>query len=150
MYKVVSGKLQEKIRIPFEQENIHSVINKRQMFLMLSDQGIYSISKARPSLKKLFLFSEKCLHSILFSVKNKVFVLRITPDHMLKIYTTIKSLEFSFLFQIKLKKFSNLKFFSSEKILTLWSKKKLYILDLKKVLLKKKGCLLYTSPSPRD
>ena len=139
MFQIVSGVLQEKIRIPFQQEQIEDVVAKRQMHLLLSNKALYSVTKAKSQLKKMFSFSEECSHSLLFSVKNRIFILRVQADFMLKIYTTVRSLEVTFLFQIQLKKFESLKFFESEKVVVFISEKRLFVLDLKKVLLKHKN-----------
>lgn len=139
MVKLKSGNIEEKMKIAFPQEKILSVKFMRQMFIMLTDRAVYYIPKAKPELKMFYSFSTKSSKAIVFVVNAKVFVIRILNGNVMKIYTTIQNMNLTFLFKIVLKKFSKMKFFENEKMLLLWNKKKIYSLDLKKVLLKDQG-----------
>lgn len=131
--------MQLKIKRPFHNEEIISVLITRQMLITLSNRSIYYIPKANFQLKKFYSFPDACRDSFMFTVASKIFVIRITPKNVMKIYTTIKSLDLAFLFKLKLKKYSRMKFFPKDKIIVFWDKKKIHTLDLKKVLLKKSG-----------
>jgi hypothetical protein len=125
--------------VPFHGEEIVSVKSMRQMFVMLTNRAIYYIPKAKPELKKFYVFSQVTKNAFMFGVKGKVFVIQLIKNSVMKIYTTINNLNLTYLFKISLKKYKKFKFFENEKILLLWNKKKIYVLDLKKILLKQKG-----------
>lgn len=137
--QIKAGELQLKLRAPFHGEEPVSVRLSRQMLLLLTDRAVYYVPRAQFRLKKFFSFAEPCRDSLLFQVGAKVFVLRISARFEMKVFATLKSLELAFLFKVQLKRYSGLEFFEKDKVLVLWHRRKVFALDLKKVLLKRRG-----------
>lgn len=139
MVRIKAGELELKIKTPFHEQEISSILMTRQMVITLSNTAIYYIPKANYQLKKFYSFTEESKDSLMFKVASKIFVIRISQKNEMQIFATLKSLDLTFLFKLKLKKYSQMKFFEKNKIIVFWDKKKVYTVDLKKVLLKKHG-----------
>ena len=137
MASMSKGLLVQMIREPFIDERVKNIISARQMFIMMTTKGIYYISKATPTFRRVLNFKESVKDSFLFQANNKLFAITISDTNILRVYTTIHNYQINFLMKFKIKKYTKADFFKKFKIVVYSSKNKIYVMDLKRLFLKK-------------
>lgn len=142
MVKLKGGQAILQLKMPLEGARPLSVLAMNQMFIVTTTHGLYQVPVVEPSLRRLLKFQAPISRAILFAAREKIFFLSFNKaSNQVKIYSTLKQLQFEFIFKVKLKKFKILKFYSEEKMLVLVGSKRVQLVDIAKLLLRKEKAI---------
>lgn len=142
MVKLERGQAILQLKFELNKAKLLSVLTMNQMFIVATTNSLYQVPMIEPTFRSLIHFQSPIQQAILFSARTKIFLLGFdSKKKEIKIFSTLKQLQFKFIFKIRLKKFDYLKFFKKEKMLVLWRGKRIQLVDLAKLLLRKQGAI---------
>lgn len=142
MVKLKGGQAILQLKMPLAGARLLSVLAMNQMFVVATTHSLYQVPMVEPSFRPLLKFPSPIWRAILFTAREKIFFLSFNKAKtQVKIYSTLKQLQFEFIFKVKLKKFKILKFYPEEKMLVLVGSKRVQLVDLAKLLLRQEQAI---------